>query len=110
MPFTLNGTGTKYLGEREHDIGGTYITTKWVVIFMIPIVPLSSWRVFPLNEGSFNDHTPLVGREASESSQAFHATRVPLSWRQVLNVYAIAVPVVVAIVWALNRAFPRLFA
>ena len=109
MPFTLNGTGTKYLGEREHDIGGTYITTKWVVIFMVPILPLSSWRVFPLDQGNFNDHSPLVGREASETTQSFHATPVPLNWRQVLNVYAVTIAIVAIILWGLNRAFPKLF-
>lgn len=42
MPSTFNGTGTKYYGEREHDRGGMYITTKWIVLFGLPLVPLSS--------------------------------------------------------------------
>ena len=109
MSFTFNGTGTKYLGAREYDRGGTYITTKWVVVLMVPIIPLSSWRVFPLEEERFQDHSALVGGEASYSEQAVHATPVPLNWRQVLNVYAVTVAVLAVIAWALNRAFPRLF-
>ncbi len=40
MPSTFNGTGTKYVGEREHDRGGRYITTKWIVLLGLPLVPL----------------------------------------------------------------------
>ncbi|WP_157604841.1 MULTISPECIES: hypothetical protein [unclassified Rhizobacter] len=32
MTSSLNGTGTHLYGDRERDIGGTYITTKWIVI------------------------------------------------------------------------------
>ena len=43
MPSTFNGTGTKYYGQREHDRGGMYITTKWIVLLGLPLIPLSSW-------------------------------------------------------------------
>ncbi|MES2942755.1 MAG: hypothetical protein V4772_07790 [Pseudomonadota bacterium] len=109
MPFTFNGTGTKYYGEREHDIGGTYITTKWVVIFAIPVFPLSSWRVYPIDEERFADFTQILGREASQTSQSFHEVPAPLNWRQILNVYAVTLPLIGLAVWALHRAFPKLF-
>jgi hypothetical protein len=106
MPFTLNGTGTKYYGAREHDIGGTYITTKWIVVFGIPLLPLSSWRVYPLDEEHFHDHRPLLDRDASHTTQSFEETRVPLNLRQIINVYAITVPLLALAFWAIKRAFP----
>ena len=82
MPSTLNGTGTKYYGKRNVDIGGTYVTTKWVTIFWLPIFPLSSWRVFPLT-----DEQLAIANHRVE--QVFEATAVPLNWLQVLNVYLV---------------------
>lgn len=32
MPSTFSGTGTKYYGSRECDIGGTYVITQWIVV------------------------------------------------------------------------------
>ena len=106
MPYTLNGTGTKYYGEREHDVGGTYITTTWIVLLGVPILPLSSWRVYPLGDEQFQDHQPILNREASHTTRSFEAQRVRLNWRQVLNVYAVVVPLVVLALWALRCAFP----
>jgi len=79
MPSTLNGTGTKYYGKREVDIGGTYVTTKWLVIFWVPVLPLSSWRVYLLDE----ERISLANRRVE---QTFEANPVPLSWKQVANV------------------------
>ncbi|ANH68612.1 hypothetical protein [Mitsuaria sp. 7] len=106
MPTTFNGTGTKYVGEREHDRGGRYITTKWIVLLGLPLVPLSSWRVFPLNDGASQDHSHLLSSGASLSEESVAAEPVPLNWRQVLNVYAIVIPVIAFLVWAFFRLLP----
>jgi len=107
MPFTMSGTGTRYYGEREHDIGGQYITTLWVVVIGVPILPLSSWRVYPLSDEQFVDHSYLHGREVHHTEQAFKAKRVPLNWRQVMNIYAVTAVGVGLVLWALYRAFGK---
>jgi hypothetical protein len=109
MPHTLNGTGTKYYGEREHDVGGTYVTTKWIVLVGIPLIPLSSWRVYPLDDGHFHDHQPLLDRDASHTSQSFMAQPVPLNWRQILNIYAITLPLLAIGAWMFMKAFPNFY-
>jgi hypothetical protein len=109
MPYTLNGTGTRYYGEREHDIGGTYITTKWIVVLGIPLLPLSSWRVYPMSEQQTVDHSHFHGRDVTHTGQAFHEQPAPFNWRQVLNVYAVAIPLVCALGWLLHKALTRLF-
>jgi hypothetical protein len=109
MPFTFNGTGTRYYGAREHDIGGTYITTKWIVLFGIPLIPLSSWRVYPMDEERTQDFSALHGREVTQTSQSMHEAPAPFNWRQVLNIYAVTLPSVALVLGLLHRAFPRLF-
>lgn len=42
---TLNGFGTKIYGKRDFEPDGSFLTTKWVVFFWIPLVPLKSLRV-----------------------------------------------------------------
>ncbi len=46
---TINGIGTTFYGRARLEAG--YITTKWIVIFYIPIIPLSSYVVY----GESND-------------------------------------------------------
>jgi len=96
MPSTLKGTGTKYYGKRDVDIGGTYVTTTWITIFWVPILPLSSWRVFPLTE-------EYVNWANHRLEQSFEATPVPLNWAQVLNVYLVAIACLVAIWYIVGR-------
>lgn len=45
MAFTLNGCGTTFYGQREFHSDGTYVTTEWIVMIYIPLVPLRSMRV-----------------------------------------------------------------
>jgi hypothetical protein len=45
MPYTLNGIGTRYYGQRDFGLDETYTTTEWVTILYVPIVPIRSLRV-----------------------------------------------------------------
>lgn len=96
MPSSLNGTGTMYYGKRAVDIGGTYITTKWITVFWIPVLPLSSWRVFPVTEEQ-------VAIANHRLEQSFEATRVPMSWPQVANVYLLTLAGLVAAWFVVGR-------
>ncbi|HLG99278.1 MAG TPA: hypothetical protein VKX49_23405 [Bryobacteraceae bacterium] len=42
---TFNGFGTKLYGKRRPAPDGSFLTTKWVVFFWIPLIPLKSYRV-----------------------------------------------------------------
>ena len=42
---TFNGFGTKIYGKRDFELDGSFLTTKWVVFFWVPLVPLKSFRV-----------------------------------------------------------------
>jgi hypothetical protein len=45
MAYTYYGIGTTFYGERDFRLDGTYITTEWVVLFYLPLIPMRSLRV-----------------------------------------------------------------
>lgn len=60
--FTLNGCGVGVLGERDLRDDGTYVTTRYVKLLWVPVVPLDAFRVARGDEeGSyyFLHRTPL---------------------------------------------------
>ncbi len=42
---SVNGCGTAIYGKRDFEADGSFVTTKWVVVFFIPVWPLKSMRV-----------------------------------------------------------------
>src|SRR5580704_19504675 len=89
MPFTFNGCGTRFYGERERAEDGSYITTEWITFIYVPLLPIRSYRVLPVGEGT----NILIHR-----SQSYQTMRVPLCWAQVRNVYFILSPIVLLLV------------
>ena len=92
MPFTLKGCGTKFYGKRDEDTDGSYITTEWITLAYLPLIPLRSFRICPTGKGT----NAIV-----YNSQEFRAQKVPLNKRQVRNIYAVSGPILVAIVGVL---------
>jgi hypothetical protein len=88
MPYTFNRIGTKYYGKRDLGEDGSFVTTEWFVIIDIPIIPLGSFRVLP------------TGRAMNLffiKSRDYQVQRVPLNWRQVINVYLVAIALLMAL-------------
>ena len=69
-------------GKRDKGPDGSYVTTKFFVFAAVPIIPLSSWRVLEVGK----EKRRLFGR-----TQEYQVRRVPLSWRQVLNVSGVGI-------------------
>jgi len=90
MPFTFNGFGTKFYGNRDVAEDGSYVTTEWITALYVPLVPLRSYRVRLVGQGT----NVVVHR-----SQSYQTVRVPLCWPQVRNVYLCASPVLVLILY-----------
>ena len=88
MPYTLNGVGTKYYGKRDVEPDNSFITTEWIVLVYIPIIPIGSFRVQPTGEST---NTIIF------SSTQYLVQRVPFNWRQIRNVYAITIGIFGAI-------------
>jgi hypothetical protein len=50
MPFTFNGFGTRHYGEADHYPNGSFITTQWLTALYLPLIPLRSYRLAPLDK------------------------------------------------------------
>ena len=105
---SVNGTGTRIYGKRDFRTDGSFVTTKWVTFSWVPLVPLRSMRVKPLDPSGV-DHLgasillAFVGLLALKSSGKYAVlseTRPVLM--QVLHVYAFVFALVFAW-WNLAR-------
>ena len=45
MAFTIHGIGTMVYGERDYWPDGSFVTTEWFVVALVPLVPLCSKRI-----------------------------------------------------------------
>ena len=45
MPGAICGCGTAYYGKRDFACDGSYLTTEWVTVFLVPLIPIRSMRV-----------------------------------------------------------------
>jgi len=77
---SINGFGTTIYGKRDFWPDGSYIATKWVILFWIPLVPLRSMRVKELGRGS---RGPL-----GWSTQYLVYSNEPLNLKQVAFIYS----------------------
>ena len=50
MAFSVNGVGTTFYGLALIEPDGSYIVTEWVVFFFIPLIPLGSKRIWPVQK------------------------------------------------------------
>lgn len=89
MPFTFRGCGTKFYGKRDEGPDGSYITTEWITLVYLPLIPLRSFRVCPTGGGT----NAILYR-----SEQFRVQKVPLNKLQVRNIYAVSGPIIALIV------------
>jgi hypothetical protein len=90
MPYTFNGFGTTYYGQRDAAEDGSYVTTLWVTALWVPLLPLASYRVLPVGKGT----NIIIHR-----SQSYQTLRVPLCWPQIRNVYLCVSPILAFILY-----------
>ena len=66
-PRSLNGIVTTALGKTDFLPDGSFVTTQWLALFMIPIVPLASFRV--IKSKRYPDHTRICERTPLNAKQ-----------------------------------------
>lgn len=89
MPASLNGCGTMYYGRRGATADGSFITTLWITLVYVPLLPLRTYRVRSVGQGA---------NYFFYRSQQYRASPVALCGKQILNVYAVLGAVVIFIV------------
>ncbi|MBU1558005.1 hypothetical protein KKC45_03525 [Patescibacteria group bacterium] len=93
--FSINGIGTSLYGKNEIDSDGSYITTKWFIFFLLPIIPLGSYRV--LRGETTASMSGLVGVPGATTQ--YKMISVPLNWKQVIQTYLLVYGILVLIVF-----------
>lgn len=78
MPSSYNGIGTKYYGASDRQSDGSFVTTEWIILLDVPLIPLRSQRVTYLGES----------REGRKSTKLYNIIAdVPLDKKLVLTTY-----------------------
>jgi len=65
MAKSIQGFGTTFYGKRDFRSDGTYITTKWFILFFIPIIPIRSFRV------RYQGHSSKMEGLSAKSSERY---------------------------------------
>lgn len=84
--ISFSGIGTTLYGKRDYDKNdGSYIATKWFIFLLLPIFPIKSYRVWPVQGAKFSG---LFFGVFGYTKQ-YQLKPVPLNWRQVILTYAV---------------------
>jgi hypothetical protein len=84
--YVLNGTGTMLYGMRNIHSDKSYIATKWITFFWVPLIPLGSYRVWRENSISGGLITLTTKTE-------YKIIKVKLDLVQVMRIYVIGIVV-----------------
>jgi hypothetical protein len=74
MARTKIGCGTTFYGAKDRDqLDNSFITTEWIVVFFIPIIPLGSLRVISDGSGNiFNTQYFVLKDNFTDYKQIFY--------------------------------------
>lgn len=67
--------GTDFYGECGFQPDGSYVSTYWVILFYLPVIPLFSARIVH-KTAAFSDMSPQ-----------YKYLRIPLCWQQIMRVW-----------------------
>lgn len=86
--YSVWGIGTRLYGDSDYNYDEhTYITTKWITIFFIPILPLKSYKV--IRESRIKTKFYAFPPGFSQSTEFILVPEEKLYWRQILKTYAL---------------------
>ncbi len=83
-----NGSGEGFYGKRGAREDGSYITTKWFMILLVPIIPLGTYRVW--RGKSTQSFFAGLYSGVSQSTEV-RLERLKMNWAQVLSTYAVLI-------------------
>jgi hypothetical protein len=95
--YSLNGIGTSLYGKSDiNPQDGSYIATKWFIVFLLPIFPLGSYRV--IRGKTETTFLLLPGAKTS-----YQMMKVDWNWKQIgltyLVIYGFLVLVILLLVF-----------
>lgn len=81
----ISGFGTGFCGASNRQDDGSFITTEWLRVFFLPLVPILSYRV---TYGGSNSYSGTFTRNAQTITHYSIQERLPLHKGQVIRNYA----------------------
>jgi hypothetical protein len=88
---SFNGTGISLLGYKSLS-GETYEVTRWVILFFLPLFPISTWEIRPLQIE--NNGIPFLNTRYLFDIVA----KRKLNLRHILNIYTVTAGIILQIV------------
>lgn len=82
---SINGFGTTFYGECDFIQDGSYISTYWLILAYVPIIPLYSVRIFHA------DKALIMG------SSQYQLAKLPIHWKQVFRTYGYLLAILLGI-------------
>lgn len=79
---SINGFGTTFYGECDYQSDGSYISTYWLILAFVPIIPLYSARIFSKETTTFS------------TMRQYQYEKIPIYWQQVFRIWAFVVVLV----------------
>ena len=102
MAASFRGFGTKYFGEADIRLDGSFVTTEFLILLHLPVAPLKSFRLKRLSRG-----TDLIIK-----SETFAIVeKLPIQWLQVVRIYLLIICMggwVIAALWILDQGPDRM--
>ena len=92
--YSLYGVGTMLYGRDDKRPDGSYIATKWIVFFFLPIYPLASFRIRRISDA----YTIGNGRSSSH-----YAEPVSLNKGQIFATYLVGCIALALFIFAVTR-------
>jgi hypothetical protein len=95
------GFGTSIYGKRDFHSDGSFITTKWVVLFWVPVLPIGSVRLGKAGAGSRTGESGwskhYLGYFFSWNTKYWVYSQAPVNQRQALFVYSFVLALILAV-------------
>jgi len=101
---TINGFGTRLLGNYEEFEDGSYISIDWIIIFSIPIYPIATYKIIEEDENVL----PLWAIYAKVISR-YRVVEMPMNWKYAWKTLKYVYPSIISsvILLILIACFPQ---
>ena len=91
MPWTVNGIGTMHIGRANCVLDDAnkdeeFDTTLWFVFFLVPIIPLKSYRIRQ-KQGSLGKEATVKDGLPGHAYTFYIIKKYSLNWKQIIKIY-----------------------
>ncbi len=90
---SIYGFGTAFYGSSDRRLDGSFITTKWIIAFALPLIPLRSFRLRYVSEKTVSQYRKVV-----TTGSYTYIGKVPLNLKQVFFIWFVAIIQIVLVI------------